>query len=484
MVTIMEQEEKEVKTVKTKRKYEMDMCTGSLLPKILLFAIPLMASSLLQLMFNAADIIVVGRFAGDDSLAAVGSTSSIVNLLVNLFVGLSVGANVLTARYFGARKSAQLSKTIHTAMMLAIVGGIFLALVGFFGARTILELMQSPPEVLDKATLYLKLYFLGMPANLVYNYGASILRAIGDTRRPLYYLAAAGFINVGLNLVFVIVFHMDVAGVAAATVISQCFSAFMIIRCMMNESGSLKLRPKLLAFHKQELLKIMQIGIPAGFSGILFSLSIVVIQSAINGFGNVVVAGSSAAANIEGFVYVSMNAFYQASISFTSQNVGAGKYHRVNRITLYCVSCAVIAGLVFGIGAYLLGTPLLGLYTTSADVIEMGLVRLSMVSATYALCGIMDVMVGSLRGLGYSIMPMFVSLIGACGLRLVWIATIFQLPAFHTLETIYISYPVSWAITASIHILCYLVIMYRLKKRIAAREAERKRKMEMEGLTV
>ena len=205
MVTIMEQEEK-VKTVKTKRKYEMDMCTGSLLPKILLFAIPLMASSLLQLMFNAADIIVVGRFAGDDSLAAVGSTSSIVNLLVNLFVGLSVGANVLTARYFGARKSAQLSKTIHTAMMLAIVGGIFLALVGFFGARTILELMQSPPEVLDKATLYLKLYFLGMPANLVYNYGASILRAIGDTRRPLYYLAAAGFINVGLNLVFVIVF--------------------------------------------------------------------------------------------------------------------------------------------------------------------------------------------------------------------------------------------------------------------------------------
>lgn len=457
---------------KVKRKYEMDMCTGSLLPKILIFAIPLMASSLLQLLFNAADIIVVGRFAGDDSLAAVGSTSSIVNLLVNLFVGLSVGANVLTARYFGAKKSAQLSKTIHTAMTLAIVGGIFLALIGFFGARTIMELMQSPPEVIDKAALYLKLYFLGMPANLIYNYGASILRAIGDTRRPLYYLSGAGIINVVLNLIFVIIFKMDVAGVAIATVISQCFSAVLIVRCMMRETGSLKLRPKLLMFHKQELLKIMQIGIPAGFSGILFSLSNVVIQSAINGFGNIVVAGNSAASNIEGFVYVSMNAFYQASISFTSQNVGAGKYHRVNKITIYCVGCAVVAGLVFGIGAYLLGTPLLGLYTTSPEVVKMGLIRLSYVSCTYALCGIMDVMVGSLRGLGYSIMPMMVSLVGACGLRLLWIATVFQIPKYHLLQTIYISYPITWIITAFIHILCYVVIMSRLKKKIAARNGE------------
>lgn len=474
----MEQEEK---VVKVKRKYEMDMCSGSLLPKILLFALPLMASSLLQLLFNAADIIVVGRFAGDNSLAAVGSTSSIVNLLVNLFVGLSVGANVLTARYFGAKKSAQLSKAIHTSMMLAVVGGIFLAFVGFFGARTIMELMQSPPEVLDKAALYLKIYFLGMPANLIYNYGAAILRAVGDTRRPLYYLAAAGFINVGLNLIFVILLKMDVAGVAAATAISQCFSAVMIVRCMMNESGSMKLRPKMLRIHKQELLKIMQIGIPAGFSGILFSLSNVVIQSAINGFGNIAVAGNSAASNIEGFVYVSMNAFYQASISFTSQNVGAGKYHRVNKITFYCVGCAVIAGLVFGIGAFVCGRPLLGLYTTSPKVVEMGLVRLSYVSATYALCGIMDVMVGSLRGLGYSIMPMLVSLVGACGLRLVWIATVFQIPAFHSLETIYVSYPITWIVTAVTHIGCYIFIMHRLKKRIAAREAERIRKAELEA---
>jgi putative MATE family efflux protein len=471
------------KELKVKRKYEMDMCSGSLLPKILLFSLPLMASSILQLMFNAADIIVVGRFAGDDSLAAVGSTSSIVNLLVNLFVGLSVGANVLTARYYGAKKSAQLSKTIHTAMTLALAGGVFLAFVGFFGARPIMELMQSPPEVLDKAALYLKIYFLGMPANLLYNYGAAILRAVGDTRRPLYYLAAAGFINVGLNLIFVILLKMDVAGVAAATAISQCFSAAMIVRCLMNENGSMKLRPKLLFIHKQELIKIMQIGIPAGFSGILFSLSNVVIQSAINSFGNIAVAGNSAASNIEGFVYVSMNAFYQAAISFTSQNVGAGKYHRVNKITFYSVGCAAAAGLFFGIGAYVFGTPLLGLYTTNPEVVEMGLVRLSYVSATYALCGIMDVMVGSLRGLGYSIMPMLVSLVGACGLRLVWIATIFQIPAFHSLETIYFSYPITWTVTAATHIGCYIFVMRRLKKRIAERDAQRKKTEEMEALT-
>ncbi|MBQ8563039.1 MAG: MATE family efflux transporter [Firmicutes bacterium] len=479
----MEREDKEVKAVRTKRKYEMDMCNGPVLKKILIYTVPLMASSVLQLLFNAADIIVVGRFAGDNSLAAVGSTTSIINLLVNLFVGLSIGANVLTARYYGAKKSGPLSKTIHTAMMLAIVGGIFLAFVGFFGARTIMEMMQSPPEVLDLAVLYLKIYFLGMPAMLIYNYGAAILRAIGDTRRPLYYLAAAGFINVGLNLFFVIVLKMDVAGVAAATAISQCFSAFMIVRCMMNETGSMKLRPKLLFIHKQELLKILQIGIPAGFSGILFSISNVVIQSSVNGFGNIAVAGNAAAQNIEGFVYASMNTFSQTAISFTSQNVGAGKYHRVNKILLGCLGCTVAVGLVFGNGAYIFGDTLLRLYSSSPEVIEMGLVRMSFIARTYALCGIMDVLVGSLRGLGYSVMPMIVSLVGACGLRLLWIATIFQIPAFHTIQVIYTSYPVSWFLTASVHLLCYVIIMRGIKKRIAAREAERRKKAESEDLS-
>jgi len=459
-----------------KKKYEMDMCSGPVLRKILIFALPLMASSILQLLFNAADIIVVGRFAGDNSLAAVGSTSSLINLLTNLFIGLSVGANVLTARYYGARKSVPLSKTIHTAMLLSILSGVFLTFVGLFGARVILELMQSPEEVLTKAALYLRIYFLGMPAMMVYNFGAAILRAVGDTRRPLYYLALAGVVNVGLNLIFVIFLKMDVAGVAAATAISQFLSAGLIIRCMTREKGSMRLRFGLLRIHKQELVKIMQIGIPAGFSGVLFSLSNVVIQSSVNTFGNIVVAGNSAAQNIEGFVYFSMNAFHQAAISFCGQNVGAGRYDRVGKIMMSCQICALVAGLLSGNLAYIFGPQLLGLYTTSAAVVHKGMIRLSIISTTYALCGVMDVMVGVLRGMGYSIVPMMVSLIGACGLRLLWIATIFQVPAFHTIEVIYLSYPVSWIITASAHIITYIVVMRGIRKRQAAREAARKEK--------
>ena len=456
-----------------KRTYEMDMCNGPVLKKILIYSLPLMASGILQLLFNAADIIVVGRFAGDNSLAAVGSTSSLINLLVNLFIGLSVGANVLAARYYGARKSVALSRTIHTAMLLSMLSGIFLTVVGALGSRVLLEAMQSPEEVLGLATLYLRIYFLGMPAMMIYNFGAAILRAVGDTRRPLYYLALAGVVNVVLNLIFVIALKMDVAGVAAATAISQCLSAGLILRCMMRETGSMKLRLKLLAIHREELVKIMQIGIPAGFSGILFSLSNVVIQSAINSFGNIVVAGNSAASNIENFVYVSMNTFYQACISFTSQNVGARRYDRVNKILLASVGCAVVSGLVLGNLAYVFGPVLLGLYTTI--VIQKGLTRLSIISTTYALCGVMDTMVGSLRGLGYSVLPMIVSLVGACGLRLLWIATIFQLPQFHTPQVIYYSYPLTWTITALIHIICYLVIRKKLKHRLAVEEARRRR---------
>ena len=478
----MEQEEKKLKSLKNKRKYEMDMCSGPVLKKVLIYTLPLMASSVLQLLFNAADIIVVGRFAGENSLAAVGSTTAIVNLLVNLFVGLSIGANVLTARYYAAKKSAHLSKTIHTAMMLAIVGGILLAFVGFFGARPIMKMMQSPPEVLELSVLYLKIYFLCMPAMLLYNYGAAILRAIGDTRRPLYYLTAAGVINVVLNLFFVIVLKMDVAGVAAATAIAQCFSAFMIVRCLMNESGSMKLRPKLLFIHKQEFVKILQIGIPAGFSGILFSLSNVVIQSSINGFGNIVVAGNAAAQNIEGFVYVSMNSFSQAAISFASQNVGVGKYERVNKILLSCAGSAAAAGIILGNGAYLFGDILLRLYSENAEVIQMGLIRMSYVACFYALCGVMDSLVGVLRGLGYSVLPMIVSLIGACGLRILWIATIFQIPALHTIHTIYISYPISWALTALVLLVSHVIIMRGIKKRRDEREEELRRKAEREAL--
>lgn len=452
-------DEQTQKTAKnTKKKYEMDMCSGPILKKMLLFAIPLMCSSVLQLLFNAADIVVVGRFAGDNSLAAVGSNTSLISLLTNLFIGLSVGANVLVARYYGAKQEEDLKKAVHTSMLLSVYSGIILTIVGIAGARYILELMSTPEEVLSLAVIYLRIYFLGMTATMIYNFGSAILRAVGDTKRPLYYLFTAGVINVILNLFFVIILHMDVAGVALATAISQCISALLIIRCLMHEEGAIRLVLKELHIDRQKFFSILRIGLPAGFQGIIFSLSNVVIQSSVNSFGAVIVAGNSAAANLEGFVYVAMNAFYQATISFTSQNYGAGKYKRINRILFTGQACVFMVGLVFGNFVVLAGRQLLSVYSSSADVIAAGMDRLGIVSRTYALCGMMDVMVGSLRGVGYSVLPMIVSLIGACGLRLVWLATMFQMPQFHSVQMIYISYPISWIITFAVHVLCFIVI--------------------------
>lgn len=450
---------------KNKRKeknYTMDMCNGPILKKMLMFSIPLMCSSILQLLFNAADIVVVGRFAGDNSLAAVGSNGSLINLLTNLFIGLSIGASVLVSKYYGAKQEQELSDTVHTAMLLSIYSGIFLTIIGIAGARTILTWMQTPEEVLDLAVLYLRIYFLGMTPTMVYNFGSAILRAVGDTKRPLYFLMFAGIINVVLNLFFVIVFHMDVAGVAAATAISQCISSVLVVRCMLKESGGIKLIPAKLKLHRDKMIKILQIGLPAGFQGIVFSLSNVVIQSSVNSFGKVIVAGNSAAANIEGFVYVSMNAFYQATLSFTSQNVGARKYNRLTRILLIGELCAIIAGTILGRLAYAFGPTLLGIYSTSESVIEAGMLRLGVICVMYALCGMMDVMVGALRGIGYSIMPMIVSLIGACGVRLLWLATIFKIEQFHSPTVIYLSYPVSWILTFATHVICYLIVRRKL----------------------
>lgn len=441
--------------------YEIDMCSGAILPKLLKFALPLMCSSILQLLFNAADIIVVGRFAGDNSLAAVGSTASLVNLLVNLFIGLSIGANILAARCQGAEDQEGLRQTVHTAILVSLISGAGLAVAGSAGAAQILLWMHSPEEVRMLASLYLRIFFLGMPATMLYNFGAALLRAVGDTRRPLYYLTAAGIVNVALNLFFVIVCHLDVAGVAIATVISQCISALLVLRCMMKEQGGIHLELRQLRIYPVRLKQILRVGLPAGFQGMLFSLSNVVIQSSINTFGEVVVSGSSASANIEGFVYTAMNAFYQANVSFTSQNYGAGRYERIRPILLRALGCAVVTGVVLGGAVTLLGRQLLRIYSGTPAVIEAGMTRLIIVCAPYALCGIMDVLVGSLRGLGYSVMPMIVSLLGACALRLVWIATIFQVPAFHTVEVIYWSYPFSWTVTALAHFCCLLWAMRR-----------------------
>lgn len=451
----------------TKNKYEIDMCNGPILKKLLLFTLPLMLSSVLQLLFNAADIIVVGKFAGDNSLAAVGSTSSLINLLTNLFIGLSVGANVLVARYFGAKQNKDLSDTIHTAMAISVVSGIFLTVVGIVGAPYILRLMKTPENVLDLAVIYLRVYFIGMTAMMIYNFGAAILRAKGDTKRPMYFLMLAGIINVVLNLIFVIVFHMDVAGVALATTISQCVSAVLVVMCLIKGDDGIRLELSKLKISGDKLKKLLQIGLPAGFQGTLFSLANVVIQSSINSFGEVVVTGSSAAANIEGFVYVAMNSFYQASISFTSQNVGAGRYDRVNKILYTALGCVAVVGVVLGNLAYIFGEPLLNFYTDNPAVVSQGMIRLSYICTTYALCGLMDVMVGSLRGLGYSVVPMIVSLIGACAFRIVFLTTIFKLDAFHHIEMVYLTYPISWILTFTAHVISFVIIKRRINKRLS-----------------
>lgn len=451
-------------TQKKKARYEIDMCSGSILKKMILFAVPLMCSGVLQLLFNAADVIVVGKFAGDNSLAAVGSTTSLIGLLTNLFIGLSVGGNVLTAHFYGAKQEKELQETVHTAITLSLISGVVLTIVGVFGAETVLHWMDTPPEVLDKAVIYLRIYFAGITATMVYNFGSAILRAIGDTKRPLYFLFTAGIINILLNLFFVIRCKMDVAGVGLATVIAQCISACLVVRCLMKERAEIRLHLNKLRLVPDKFRRILQIGLPAGLQGTLFSLSNVVIQSSVNSFGATIVAGNSAALNIEGFGYTAMNAFHQAAISFTSQNVGAKKYERINRILLSALLCVVCVGLGFAGLMFLRGEWFLGLYSSNQTVIQAGMVRLRIITATYFIAGMMDVFVGTLRGLGYSIFPMIVSLIGVCGLRLLWVSTVFQMEAWHSPMGIYVTYPLSWTITVLTLLTGFLIIRKKLGK--------------------
>lgn len=450
---------------KQTKSYTMDMCEGSILQKLLLFSLPLIASGILQLFFNAADVIIVGRFAGDHALAAVGSNGSIINLLINVFMGLSVGANVLVARHFAAKQEDRLRKTVHTAMSVSVISGVFLTVLGLLVAKQILVLTQSPPEVIDLSALYLRIYFLGMPATMAYNFGAAILRGVGDTRRPLCYLSFAGIVNVILNLIFVIPLQMSVAGVALATVISQYVSAALVIYCLMREEGAIRLERRYLKIDKEILGKILQIGLPAGIQSSLFSLSNVVIQSSVNSFGTTVVAGNSAAQNIEGFVYVAMNAFSQAVVAFISQNLGAGKFKRINKVVITAQLCVLGVGLILGNGAYFFGETFLHLYSDSELVIQAGMKRLSIICVTYALCGMMDSMVGAIRGMGYSVMPMIVSLLGACVFRMVWIFFLFQMEQYHTIDTVYYAYPISWTVTLAAHVVCFLVIRHKMKKK-------------------
>lgn len=444
--------------------YEIDMCQGSIPGKMIKFALPLMLSSMLQLLFNAADIVVVGKFGSEHSVAAVGSNAALINLLTNIFIGLSIGANVLVAKFYGAKHEEELQETVHTAVLMSIISGIILTGVGVIWARQFLIWMRTPPEYLELATKYLKVYFLGMPAMMVYNFGSAILRATGDTKRPLYFLMAAGVINVGLNLLLVIAFNLDVVGVGAATVASQTVSALLIIICMVKNKGMVKLQIRRLHIYKTKLISILKIGLPAGIQGSIFSLSNVVIQSSVNIFGPVIVKGNSIAANLEGFVYFSMNAFHHATLSFTSQNIGGKKYSRLPKILISGLACAVVFGLTVGYTVILNGKFLLGIYTDDAAAVNAAMTRLWIISGTYILCGIMDVMVGAIRGMGYTIMPTIVSLIGACALRLLWLATVFKIPKYHTIKTVYMSYPITWLVTIMAHVVCYFVIMKKYKK--------------------
>ena len=445
-----------------KNRFEIDMCNGSIMDKLISFSLPLMVSGILQLAFNAVDIIVVGRFSGSQALAAVGSTTALINVFANLFIGISLGANVLAARFYAAGKDREMSETVHTSITLALISGIMMAVIGVLLAKWALEIMGTPDDVIGQSALYMRIYFMGMPFFMLYNYGAAILRAIGDTKRPLIFLIISGIANAALNMILVILFHMGVAGVAIGTIISQLISCVLVLTCLYRSEGSYQLRFSKLKINGAYMEQIFQVGVPAGIQSTVINLSNALLQSSVNSFGEITVAGNSAAANIEGFVYVAMNSLYQAAISFTGQNVGAGKYERVNRILYTAEACVIVVGLVLGNGALFFGRQLLSIYTENPAVIDTGMKRMNVIARTYALCGMMDVMVGSLRGLGYSVMPMIVSLIGACGLRLLWIFTFFRMEQFHTVTSLYLTYTWSWIITFSAHVICWIIVRRKL----------------------
>ena len=443
-----------------KKSYEINMTEGPLFKKIILFAVPLMLTGMLQLFYNAADIVVVGKFAGDSSLAAVGSTTSLINLIVNTFLGLSLGAGVVVAQSIGARNKARLYRTVHTSMLLSVFLGIGVGALGFVLCRPLLVLMGSPADVLDKATLYMRIYFLGTPGFLIYNFGAAILRSTGDTKRPLVILSISGLANIAFNLVFVIYFSMDVAGVALATIISQYISATWVVVILIKEKSDFKLNLAKLHIYKKEVFQIIAYGLPMGIQSSFFSISNVLIQSSINSFGTLTVAGNSAASNIEGFVYTASNSISQTAITFSGQNTGAGKYTRVKKVLFLSLALTALLGAVFGGLVILLKEYLLGIYTDNPAIVTAGAVRINIICIFYSLCGVMDTTSNVTRGMGKSIVPMIITLVFVCFVRAVWVFTIFRI--FNTAECIYWSYPVTWGL-ATIGQLAYFAVVYKAK---------------------
>ena len=443
-------------TQQKKSKYEIDMCNGSILDKLVSFSIPLMLSGILQLLFNAVDIIVVGRFTGSEALAAVGSTTALINVFVNFFIGISLGSNVLAARFYAAGKDQEMSETVHTAITLALISGVVMGIVGVVSAKGALQLMDTPDNVLNLSTLYMRIYFVGMPFFMLYNYGAAILRAVGDTKRPLLFLIVSGATNVVLNLILVIRFHMGVAGVAIATVISQGISCVLVLRCLYYSEGSYQFRFSKLGMKARYVKQIFQVGVPAGIQSTIINFSNVLLQSSVNSFGSVAMAGYTAANNILGFLYVSINSITQACMSFTSQNYGVRKFKRMDRILFECLGLTMVVALVLGGGSYLFGSELMHIYTKSADVVACGMDIMLYTTVTYFLCGIMDLFPGALRGMGHSAVPMILSVIGTVGTRIVWIYWVF--PQHRALDFLFISYPVSWILTIVMQVVCFYFV--------------------------
>lgn len=446
-----------------KNKYEIDMCNGSIMDKLISFALPLMLSGILQLMFNAVDIIVVGHFSSSQALAAVGSTTALINVFVNLFIGVSLGTNVLAARCYAAGKDKEMSEVVHTSILFALISGIVMAIIGVLLAKPALQLMQTPADVIDQSALYMRIYFLGMPFFMLYNYGAAVLRAVGDTKRPLMYLILSGIVNTLLNLFLVIVFRLAVAGVAISTIIAQCMSCILILNCLRKSESSYKLTFSGLNIKWVYLRQIFQVGIPAGIQSTVINFSNALLQSSVNSFGSTAMAGYTAANNILGFLYASVNAVTQACMSFTSQNFGVGKYKRVDLVLRDCMILTVGVSLVLGGGAYLFGNEVLGIYTNDSEVVRCGVEILSITTVPYFLCGIMDLFPGSLRGMGYSTVPMILSVVGTVGMRIFWIYRVF--PFHRSLYVLFISYPASWTFTIIMQVICFICVRKIVNRR-------------------
>ena len=438
------------------------MTSGSIPKQMVFFALPILLGNLFQQLYNTVDSLIVGNFLGSQALAAVSSSGNIIFLMIGFFNGVAIGAGVVISRYFGAREIERMQNAIHTTVAFGMIVSFIMTLIGVFFTPTLLRWMGTPDSVMAASVTYFKIYFLGSFGSIMYNFFVGILQAVGDSKHSLYYLIVSSVVNIVLDLFFIAVLKMGVGSAALATIISEGISSALILLCLKHMDGPLHFELKDMRFHKELALKMLEVGLPAGLQGIIFSISNVLIQSSINSFGSLVMAGNTAASNIEGFVYTSMNAVYQTSLSFTSQNFGAKKYNRIDKILLECLVIVSIVGLVLGQGAYFFGQQLLSIYSSDERVIQFGINRLAVISTMYCLCGIMDTLVGSLRGIGYSILPMLVSLTGVCVIRVIWIFTVFK--SVHTTFSLYISYPITWVITLVAHGICFMVVRKKIRR--------------------